>query len=49
MIISKRKNALDILKETKILNAKYVYTPMDLSIKLVANQESYSDHGRFKR
>lgn len=48
--ISQRKYALDILKETGMLDCKPVDTPMDPNVKLVTDQgEPYSDPGRYRR
>ncbi|RDX96418.1 AP-1 complex subunit gamma-2, partial [Mucuna pruriens] len=50
LVISQRKCALNILEETSLLNTKYVYTPMDLDVKLLPNQgEPLSNRGRYKR
>ena len=48
--ISQRKYALDILKETGMLDCKHVDTPIDLNVKLVLGQrETLEDPGRYQR
>ena len=48
--MSQRKYALDILKETGILECKPVDTPMDPNVKLVPGQgEPLRDPGRYRR
>ena len=48
--ISQRKYALDILKETGMLDCKPIDTPMDPNIKLLPDQgEPYPDQGRYRR
>ena len=47
VVLSQRKYALDILKETGMLDCKPVDTPMDPNVKLVLGQgESLEDPGR---
>jgi len=44
IVISQRKYALDILDETRLMNSKFVDTPMDLNVKPQPNQgEPLSD------
>lgn len=48
--ISQRKYALDILKETGMLDCRPIDTPMDPNVKLVPDQgEPFSDSGRYRR
>ncbi|RVW43683.1 Retrovirus-related Pol polyprotein from transposon RE2 [Vitis vinifera] len=50
MVLSQRKYALDILKETGMLDCKPVDTPMDPNVKLVPGQgEPLGDPGRYRR
>lgn len=49
MFIYKRKYALDIIEETRMINVKLVDTPMDLIVKLELDQgELYSELERYK-
>lgn len=50
IIISQRKYALDILKETCMLDCRLVDSPMDPNLKLLPSQgEPYSDPERYRR
>ena len=50
VVLSQRKYALDILKETGMLDCKPVDTPMDPNVKLVPGQgESFGDPGQYRR
>jgi len=50
IIISQRKYALDILKETGMSNCRPIDSPMDPNQKLLPNQgEPYSDPERYQR
>ena len=50
IIISQRKYALDILKETSMLDCKPADSPMDPNLKLLPNQgETYSNPERYRR
>ena len=50
LVISQRKYVMNILKETSLLNAKLVDTPMDPNVKLLSDQgEPLSDPERYKR
>jgi len=49
LFIYKRKYALDIIEETRMINVKLVDTPMDLIVKLELDQgELYSELERYK-
>lgn len=43
VIICKRKCALDIPKETSMIDRKLVHCPMDPNAKLMGKQEPFSD------
>ena len=44
LVIFQRKYGMNILEETRLLDAKPAYTPMDPSVKLLSNQgEPLSD------
>ena len=50
VIMFQRKNVLDILEETGMLDCKPVDTPMDLNVKLVPGQgEPLRDPGRYQQ
>ena len=50
IVLSQRKYAMDILKETSLFGAKPVDTPMDLDVKLLRNKgEPLFDPGRYRR
>jgi len=50
IVISQRKYALDLLKETGLLNSKSVETPMNPNAKLLARQgELLSDPEKYRR
>ncbi|RVW69330.1 Retrovirus-related Pol polyprotein from transposon RE1 [Vitis vinifera] len=50
VVLSQRKYALDILKETGMLDCKPLDTPMDPNVKLVPGQgEPLGDPGRYRR
>ena len=50
IVISQRKYALDLLKETGLLNSKSVETPMNPNAKLLASQgELLSDPEKYRR
>ncbi|KAF3621221.1 hypothetical protein FXO37_32903 [Capsicum annuum] len=50
IIISQRKYALDILKETGMMGCRPIDTPMDQNAKFLPGQgESLSDTGRYRR
>ena len=50
VVISQRKNTLDILTDTGMLDCKPIDTPMDPNVKLVPSQrELLRDPGRYRR
>ena len=50
VIMFQRKNVLDILKETGMLDCKLIDTPMDPNVKLVPEQgEPLRDPGRYQQ
>ena len=50
IVISQRKNTLDLLQEIELLNSKSVETPMDPNAKLLPSQgELLSDPEKYRR